>query len=296
MRRLPPLHSLRAFEAAARHLHFGKAAEELHLDPTAISHQVRKLEELIGVTLFYRRPRPLRLTEAGESLYPVLRDSMDQMAAAIADLATDASKPLVVSMTMGFATEWFTPRLSRLQAETGMEIAVHAENRPVNLHAGQADLAIRTQVQPEPADVWQHLFDDRLIAVASPALLARHGEPRQEQDLLGFPLIHYRWTAKSREKFGWQAWFKSRRIDPGRLMIAGDFSEESHAIQAALSGLGVALLSEFLIRDRVARGELIQVADHHLLVPAVWAVSAESHPRRTELDLLIRLIKALNTG
>ena len=86
MRKLPPLHGLRAFEAAARHLHFTRAAEELHLTPTAISHQVRQLEDILGVELFRRYPRPVKLSPAGEKLFPVLRDSLDRIAAAIEQL------------------------------------------------------------------------------------------------------------------------------------------------------------------------------------------------------------------
>ncbi len=287
MRWLPPLHSLRAFEAAARHLHFGRAAEELHLDPTAISHQIRKLEELLGAQLFHRRPRPLRLTEAGAKLYPEICGAMDRMAAAVASAGREDPGPLVVSMTMGFAAEWFTPRLARLKARTGLDIIVHADNRSVDLSRENIDLAIRSREQAGAEGVWAHLFDDRLIAVAAPELLERSGRPANPKDILGLPLIQYRWRSPDRASLNWKRWFESAGIEPGNLIIEASFTEESHAIQAAVSGLGVALLSESLIAARIDRGELAKLGEHHLTMPAFWAVYRQGHRRGADLDRLI---------
>lgn len=287
MRRLPPLHSLRAFEVAARHLHFGLAAEELNLDPTAISHQIRKLEELLGVQLFHRRPRPLRLTEAGAKLYPKIRGAMDRMAAAVASAQREDPGPLVISMTMGFAAEWFTPRLARLKARTGLDIIVHADNRAVDLSREDIDLAIRSREQTGAEGVWRHLFDDRLIAVAAPKLLERSGRPDRPKDILGLPLIQYRWRSPDRAALDWKRWFASAGIEPRNLNIEASFTEESHAIQAAVSGLGVALLSESLIAARIDRGELAKLCDHHPTMPAFWAVHRQGHRRGAELHRLI---------
>ncbi|CFX20782.1 LysR family transcriptional regulator [Candidatus Filomicrobium marinum] len=292
MRRLPPLHALRAFEAAARHQHFGRAAEELHLDPTAISHQVRKLEDLLGVSLFHRRPRPLRLTEAGAKLFPVLRDAMDRMAAASEEVRQDTRRPLVISMTMAFAAEWFTPRLARLKSETELDITVHADNRPVDLRAGDVDLAIRSREQRGLDEAWFHLFDDRLIAVGTKSFLSQHGHPNRPEDLLRVPLIHYRWTLDHRQSLGWKRWFAEAGCAPGDLSSAGDFSEESVAIQAAVSGLGVALLSECLVADHIGQGDLVRVSEHSLAMPAFWAVRLKDHRRASELDLMISRMKA----
>ncbi len=294
MRQLPPLHALRAFEAAARHLHFGRAAEELHLDSTAISHQVRKLEELLGTALFHRRPRPLRLTDIGAQLYPVICDAMDRMAEAIASVRQEPPRPLVVSMTMALAAEWFTPRLACLKEATRLDIAVHADNRPADLSGGGVDLAIRSQAGPDADGVWHHLFDDRLIAVGAPALLERSGHPDGPADLLAMPLVHYHWTSRQRDALGWEDWFARAGIIRRSLMIAGSFSEESHAVQAALSGFGVALLSERLIGDRLNSGDLIRIGEHHLPMPSFWAVYAEKHPRRADLDALVNELTVMS--
>src|SRR5712664_1051474 len=112
MRKLPPLRALHAFEAAARHLSFGAAAKELGVTPTAISHQIRQLEEACGVKLFQRRPRPLLLTSAGACLYPALRNGFDALASAVA-LLEDLQAPLRVTSTNAFASKWLVPQLPK---------------------------------------------------------------------------------------------------------------------------------------------------------------------------------------
>ena len=235
---------MRAFEAAARHLNFGKAAIELGLDPTAISHQVRKLEESLGVTLFVRRPRPLRLTEQGEDLYPEIRSALDRMADAVARMRHDHGSAFVISMTMAFAAEWFTPRLSDLKSATGLEISVNADNQVLDLHAAGIDLAIRSQNQAGSNGVWRRLFEDRLIVVGAPELIADTRIPRDPDELLKLPLIRYSWAQRDRSELDWESWFAQAGGSFKDITIAATFSEESHAIQAALSGIGVALLSE----------------------------------------------------
>ena len=287
MRQLPPLHALRAFEAAARHLHFGRAAQELNLDPTAISHQVRKLEEILGVALFRRRPRPMRLTEAGERLYPEIRRAFDRMAGAVAAVNGDKAGTLVVSMTMAFAAEWFTPRLAALRAATGLDILVHAENNPVELHGTGIDLAIRSQQRRGENGHWRHLFDDCLIAVATPTFLEEHGNHSDARDLLTVPLIEYRWTSRQRSQLDWDQWFAEAGVEAKNLNIAAKFTEESHAVRAALSGIGVALLSERVIGARLEQGDLFRIGANALSAPAFWAVYRDDHPRAADLDLLI---------
>src|SRR5215469_15495974 len=114
MHKLPPLIELRAFDAAARHLSFKRAAAELGVTPTAISHQIRLLERYCGQALFRRRPRPLSLTRAGARLFPVIRDGLETFATAIADIKQDGHKrPLRITTTNAFASCWLIPRLSR---------------------------------------------------------------------------------------------------------------------------------------------------------------------------------------
>jgi LysR family glycine cleavage system transcriptional activator len=199
---------------------------------------------------------------------------------------------LAVSMTMGFAAEWLTPRLARLKADTGLKIEVRAENRPVSLAGGGVDLAIRTRDEPGPDGIWRSLFEDRLIAVATQDLVAAHGiDPREGMMVRRLPLIRYRWASRERPEPSWARWLDGEE-DGEDLTIAGDFDEESHAIRAALAGVGAALLSEQLVVERLAAGDLVRLGDHAIPLPPFWAVYREGHPRRREIESLIAWLAA----
>ncbi len=165
MRRLPPLGALRAFEAAARHRNFARAAAELGVTPTAISHQVRTLEQACGQALFRRRPRPLALTAAGARLLPVLSDGFDAFAHAVAALRPPrAAPPLRVTMPNAFAGQWLVPRLARWrEAHPTVPLEVIGTNAVLDLRAGEADVAIRYARTPpvgrhRARDPARHLF------------------------------------------------------------------------------------------------------------------------------------------
>src|SRR5438552_16767731 len=145
MRRLPPLGMLRAFEAAARHLSFKRAALELAVTPTAISHQIGRLEENLGVALFERRARRVILTPAGRTLFPVLRDGLDAFADAIDGLhAHKARRSVTLSATTAFTAKWLVPRAASFRAAyPDLDLRLHASDEPVDLAAGTVDAAIR---------------------------------------------------------------------------------------------------------------------------------------------------------
>ncbi|MBB3034624.1 LysR substrate-binding domain-containing protein [Alteriqipengyuania lutimaris] len=292
MRKLPPLHALRAFEAAARHLHFGHAAAELGVDPTAISHQIRKLEAILGGPLFIRRPRPMRLTAEGEALYPEIRAAFDRMANAVEQGRATARRTLTISTTMAFAAEWLTPRLTQLSQELGVDVHIDAENRPVDLDTGEIDLALRSQFDRGHKGLWRHLFDDRLIAVAAPGLLEEYPNRGNAEGPIDLPLIQYRWTSQNRESLDWSGYFAQSGQANRDLNIVASFSEESHAVGAALSAMGAALLSECLIADRLARGELVRIGETSLAAPALWAVSRDDHPQAAQIAAAIAWIAA----
>src|SRR5688500_16017084 len=144
-RRLPPLTALRAFEAAARHLSFKHAATELSLTPTAISHQIRQLENHLGVRLFVRSARRVDLTPEGQSLFPALRHGFDAIARSVEAVRPRAQpRALVLSTTMAFAARWMLQRLARFAgAHPGIALHLHTSDQPVDLQGGAAQLAIR---------------------------------------------------------------------------------------------------------------------------------------------------------
>lgn len=294
MRRLPPLHALRAFEAAARHRHFARAAAELNVTATAVSHQVRQLEEILGVPLFHRYPRPIRLTPEGAALFPVLRESFDAVAAAIAGIAPGAEdRPLRCSVTMAFASRWLLPRLPRLRAETGAALDLEADDRPADLGRGAAaDFAIRQTARPAPELESLRLFADRLVPVCAPDLLAAEGEVRTAGDLCRWPLIRYRWKMPGRAAPDWDRWFAAAGEDGAAFGIAQSFSEEIHALDAALAGQGAVLASECLVAGDLAAGRLVRLPGPALPGAAFWAVLRPDHPRRAEIARIVAWIAA----
>lgn len=284
MRRLPPLHALRAFEAAARHLHFARAAAELHLTPTAISHQIRQLEEILEVKLFHRYPRPIRLSAEGEALFPVLRESFDRIAHVTSGLSQlDRDRPLTVSVTVAFASLWLMQRLPALRNQTGLNMIVEADNRPADLSGSDIDFAVRYAGQAEPDDLWLPLFKDSLIPHCAPDLLRRY-PVNEDADILNMPLIQYRWSCGGDAPPSWQRWSHAAGLEEEVPEVTQHFSEEINAIDSALAGQGVVLASSVLAASAVAAGRLVRLSETELPGRTFWAVSRREHPRFMEVE------------
>lgn len=284
MRRLPPLHALRAFEAAARHLHFAHAAAELHLTPTAISHQIRQLEEILEVKLFHRYPRPVRLSAEGAALYPVLRESFDRMADAIAGISQlDTDRPLTVSVTVAFASLWLMRRLPALRSQTGLNLKVEADNWPVDLSRSDVDFAVRYAAQAESEDKWLPLFEDSLIPLCAPELLRRNPVD-DDAGILRLPLIQYRWNCGAEASPSWQRWSHAAGLGEAVPEVTQHFSEEINAIDSALAGQGVVLASSALAGAAIAAGHLVRLSETALPGRTFWAVSRKDHPYSAEVE------------
>ncbi|MCM5680030.1 LysR substrate-binding domain-containing protein [Schlegelella sp. S2-27] len=252
-RRLPPLSQLRAFEAAARRRSFKLAADELAVTPAAISHQVKALEELLGMALFERRTRQVVPTAAALRLLPVLSESFDRMAEGLAAMsAARRVASVTLSTTRAFLTQWLMPCLPAFHAKhPEIELRLHADESPVDLAAGEADLAVRYGAGPYPGHDAVELAEDRFAPVCSPLLKLE--SPR---DLQRCPLIHFEWRRPVADMPDWNQWLLAagaKGIDTSRGLR---FSEEVHAIQAAIAGQGVALLSTTLVHDELQRGVL----------------------------------------
>lgn len=172
MRTLPPLTALRAFEAAARLLSFQDAAKELALTPTAISHQVRLLEEHCGKPLFQRRPRPLSLTLAGARLLPAISQGLDLFAESLALVSDLASKRLRVTATNAFAARWIMPNMPSWRAiHPAVGLDIMGTDDVLDLAGGAVDIAIRYARQPPKGAICSEIGKDAYILVASPALV-----------------------------------------------------------------------------------------------------------------------------
>jgi len=258
-RRLPPLLSLRAFEAAAAHLSFQRAALELSVTPSAISHQVRGLEDTLGQPLFRRLTRQLVLTPAGQRLFDDLRMGFDLLEAGIDRLRRPAaSQAVTLTTNTAFAARWVLPRMDAFRkACPGVELRLHASDTVVDLARGDADIAVRSGSGNWPGLVSQELMREHYAPLCSPMLGLK-----RVQELPKHRLIHCDWQPQALAPAVWPRWFREAGISParGRSMKASDlsFSDETHAMLAALAGHGIALLSLTLSAEELRSGALVQ--------------------------------------
>jgi LysR family glycine cleavage system transcriptional activator len=279
---------LRAFDAAARHLSFKKAAAELGVTPTAISHQIRMLEGYCGHALFRRRPRPLSLTEAGAKLFPIIRDGLEAFATAIGAIRRDGDKQVLrVTTTNAFASRWLVPRLprwSREHQETPLEVI--GTDSVIDLQAGDADVAIRyaTNRTAPRNGIAEEFVTDCFWPVCNPQLLPSGKRLRRVADLGGHCLIHSYWSPADLDPPTWQNWFalarrKWRDVPGFKDMQHLSFREELHAIEAVIAGQGFGLFSDVLVAPELAAGKLVKVFDAALPGYCFYVVRRADHPR-----------------
>jgi LysR family transcriptional regulator, glycine cleavage system transcriptional activator len=256
-RRLPPLNALRAFEAAARHLSFTRAAAELHVTQTAISHQIKALEERLGVRLFRRLPRGLLLTEAAQRLLPPVRDAFDQIALATERLAAGgAGATLTVSVLPSFAAKWLVPRLGRLRAaHPDLDLRISASSELVDFARDDVDVGIRMGSGVYPGLRVERLFGEALVPVCSPLLREGPHPLLRPEDLAHHVLLH------DDDYAGWELWLRLAGV-PGVLARRGPvFTDSGMVVQAAAEGQGVALARRVLAAGDLAAGRLVQPFD-----------------------------------
>ena len=256
-RRLPPLNALRAFEAAARHLSFTRAASELHVTQTAISHQIRALEERLGVRLFRRLPRGLLLTEEAQRYLPPIRDAFDQIALATERLtAAGAGATLTVSVLPSFATKWLVPRLGRFRAaRPDLDLRISASSQLVDFARDDVDVGIRMGRGTYPGLRVERLFGESLVPVCSPELLEGAQPLRRPEDLRHHVLLH------DEDYAGWELWLGLAGVEGVDVRRGPIFTDSGMVVQAAAEGQGVALARRLLAAGDLAAGRLIQPFD-----------------------------------
>lgn len=253
MRKLPPLAALRAFEAAARHSSFKRAASELAVTPTAISHQIRLLEATLGLQLFVRGTRRIDLTPAGARLFPALRDGFDGFEQAIRELGKPRREVLTLSATPLFTARWLVPRVDGFRAANpGVDLRLHATSEVVDLLGGEADAAIRYGRGPFPGLFSEPLIAQHFVPMCSPTLGLT--EPEQMRDA---PLLHNEWRHQGPDTPTWARWGRVAGIDGVDWTRGVTFTDEAHVIQAAIAGQGVALLSPLLLSPELEQGSLV---------------------------------------
>ena len=299
-RKLPSLDLLKGFEAAARHLNFTKAADELFVTQSAVSRQVQTLEDGLGVRLFVRQRRGLRLTYEGERLFRAVQAALGQVLEVIESLSQrPAANRVTITSTMAFCALWLIPRLgefNRLFPEVGVRIA--ANDQVLNLERERIDISVRycTQQDAPASAVW--LFDEELVPVCSPALLARTGKPvRQAHDLAHYVLLDLEDPGLPANWLSWSHWFHAlglRALKPAGLL---GFNYFDQVVRAALAGQGVALGRLPLIADLLQDGSLVApLAMRTHTQRAYWLAQAESARGRPEAQRLVEWIASTARG
>jgi len=251
MRRLPPLNTLRAFEAAARHESFLRAAEELHLTPSAISHQIRTLEEHLGVALFHRQPRAVSLSDGGRAFLASVQGALEDIARAAERVANDpGSRVLTVTAAPVFAMGWLIPRLVDFHTRhPELEVRLDTSLELLDLAVSDVDVGIRYTTNPDyPGLCVDLLFHEQPAVICSPE--TARGIERPE-DLRGHTLIH------SRTQVGkWRAVLAAAGVEEVDLDRGPHFANDMLALEAAATGLGVAIVNQNVAERWLQEGRI----------------------------------------
>jgi len=260
---LPPLNSLRSFEAAARHLSFARAAEELNVTAAALSHQIKTLETFLDVRLFERRTRAVALTEAGAAIYPGLHAAFGQIRQALSMLeALNSDNVLVISSSPGFTANWLAPRVYRfLTANPDIDARIASSQSRANFTTDGVDVAIRNSLGPPPGLYHEKLDDVRRIVVASPDYVAKHGPFDEPADLKRATLIHDISLGGIEGLPAWDDWFQEFVGEPVPSAGGIRFNSADHSIDAAEEGAGVLLAIDMIVCDDLKKGRLVQLSD-----------------------------------
>ncbi len=273
-RPLPPLDLLIGFESAARQLSFSKAGEEIYVTQSAVSRQVKKLEDYLGLVLFERRHRALELTENGRVLFEAVSESLSRLSDVVASLRKDTTQGAIkVSTTTSFAALWLVPRLARFRAQCP-EIALNidAENRVIDLKQGTVDIAIRyCSADLVSSDTDVCLSHEEVFPVCSPALLSRSGrklncvEDLQHHTLLrlGDPQNAWPWLQ-------WPYWLEKVGVQLPMNDIGFRFSQLDQMVQAAVMGHGVALGNSPLVDLLLEEGLLVAPLSEKITSPRAY--------------------------
>ncbi len=259
---MPPLSALRAFEAAARHLSLTRAAAELHVTAGALSHQIRGLEEFLGVKLFERRVRAIALTAAGKLLYPGLQTGFARIREAVEGLDhAGRDRVLVISAPPGFTAKWLVPRLYRFTgANPEIDVRSSSSTAYADFTTDGVDVAVRNLpvgAKVDPTLVAERLIELSVVPVCSPRLLAAHGTPTGPETLRRLPLIHDDTLAHLPGYPTWATWFAAAGLGEVDVSRGLRFNTTDHALDAAGEGAGVLLAHDLPSYDDLRTGRLV---------------------------------------
>jgi LysR family transcriptional regulator, glycine cleavage system transcriptional activator len=273
LEQFPGLRSLRAFNAAARHLSFTRAADEMGVTPAAISHQIKELEDQIGVALFTRTSRSMVLTREGDILSTAAAESLDTLGRAVKRIKRlENRKVLKVSASPSIAAKWLVPRLDRfLDQAPGAEVRVDVSTTALDFERDDVDIAIRFGQGRYPGLKSDLLFTDKIFPVCSPRIITKEKPLAQPKDLLRHTLIHLEYEAQGVVWPNWKMWMLAAGITDFDDKRGLHFGQTSLTVQAAIDGHGVALGDSNLVADDIAEGRLVKPFELSLKAPSQFA-------------------------
>ena len=260
--RLPPLNALRCFDVAAKHLSFTKAAAELNVTHSAVSHQIKALEAWLGAPLFRRVNRGLVLTNAGQAYLKPVRDSFERLGEATRRLRIrERSGPLIVSVMPSFAAKWLMPRLRRFrERHPDIDVRISASSQLTDFAREDVDICIRYGRGVWPDVDIELLMRESMFPVASPRLIEGPVPLKVPADLAHHTLISdYDWRVDF-----WQLWLEAAGMSDFVVRHSLSFNYSNLMLQAAIDGLGVALSQNALAGDDLAAGRLVRLFDYAL--------------------------------
>lgn len=267
-RRLPPLNALRAFDAASRHMSFQKASAELHVTPSALSFQIRQLEEHLQIPLFQRLNRKVVLTEYGERFAPAVQDAFERLHSAMNQLrpTTDESV-LTVSTGPAFAAKWLSPRIHRfLELHPDIEFRIAASLKLTDLREEPVDAAIRFGGGDYPGLYVEPLADETVVPLIAPTLLEKVGGQLDDAAWQSLTLLHDESALFLPNAVNWARWLSQAGISGVDASKGARFNHADHALEAAVDGAGIVLGRVTLAARDIKAGRL--VAPINLAMPA----------------------------
>jgi LysR family glycine cleavage system transcriptional activator len=260
-RLLPGTRALRTFEAAARHLNFTRAADELGLTPAAVSHQIKEIEDQLDLVLFTRTSRTIRLTEAGNVLLEASVDALDLLNRAVsrARKMTRGTALLKVTLDAQFATKWLMRRVDDFRRQKpGVELRFDITYDVRDFERDDVDVGIRFGTGKYPGIIAHRLFENIIIPVCSPALLASGPPLKEPRDLFNHTLAHIEWSRQGVTWPNWSMWMHAAGVDDfddSRTLV---FGSSTDATQAALDGNAVALADFAMVANDLSQGRLVR--------------------------------------
>jgi len=288
----PGLRSLRAFVAAAQHLSFSRAAEDMGVTPAAISHQIKEIEDQLRVTLFIRNSRTMALTQEGEILATAARESLETLGRAVKRAKRLENRNQIrVSASPSIGAKWLVPRLDRfLEIAPNSDVRLDVTSSLVDFERDDVDIAIRFGEGRYPGMDAQLLFRDIVFPVCSPSIITKETPLNHPRDLLKHKLIHLDYEIQISPWPNWKMWMAAAGIKDFDDRSGLHFRQTSLTVQAAIDGMGVALGDSNLVADDLAAGRLVKPFELALRTPPQFAYYIIT-PRNAPPNPLVALFR-----